>query len=304
MDMAIIELPSNLGLIEPKPGWEPGVKRLPEWLRKFHFHDILNPVKILSLTAPAYSMQIDKESGIRNADAIADYAFRQSGLLESCIKEKSFSVVIGGDCSIIIGNMLCLRKLGNYGLFFLDGHTDYMWPEVSGTKGAAGMDLAIITGHCHPKLSNIEGFGPYVKEENVFCVGNREYDEQYVKTIEDSNIHYVDLKSLRRIGTDDCCQAFLEMVAKNNLDGFWIHLDVDVLNDEWMPAVDSRSPDGLNYQELKKILTPLLESPKSIGIEITILDPDLDPEGIFTEKFVTEIGHLLNERVSVKPKSF
>jgi arginase len=302
MELTIVEFPSNLGLIEPKPDQEPGVKRLPEWLRKFHFHDILKPDKILTLSPPPYSMQIDKESGIRNAVAIAEYAIRQSDTLTPCILEKSFSVVIGGDCSIIIGNTFCLRKLGNYGLFFLDGHTDYMWPELSGTKGAAGMDLAIVTGHCHPKLSNINGVGPYVKEENVFCVGNREYDEQYVKTIEESDIQYFDLKSLRRSGTGHCCRAFLEMVAKNNLDGFWIHLDLDVLNDELMPAVDSRSPDGLSYQELKNILSPLLLSTKSIGIEITILDPDLDPEGIYTKDFVNEIGRLLTETISEKRK--
>jgi arginase len=298
MEITILEFPSNLGLIEPKPGHEPGVKRLPDWLRKFHFYDILKPDKILTLSAPPYSMHIDEESDIRNAEAIAEYAIRQSDILKSCILEKSFCVVIGGDCSILIGNTFCLKKLGNYGLFFLDGHTDYMWPELSGTKGAAGMDLAIVTGHCHPKLSNINCSGPYIKEENVYCVGNREYDEQYVKTIEDSNIQYFDLHSLREIGISNCCRMFLEMVEKNNLDGFWIHLDLDVLDDELMPAVDSRSPGGLNYRELEEMLTPLLVSTKSIGIEITILDPDLDPEGIFTTVFVNEIGRLLIEKIS------
>jgi arginase len=298
MEITILEFPSNLGLIEPKPGHEPGVKKLPDWLRKFHFHDILKPGKILTLPAPPYSMYVDKESGIRNAEAIAEYAVQQSGLLKSVIQEKSFSVVIGGDCSIIIGNTFCLKKLGNYGLFFLDGHTDYMWPELSGTKGAAGMDLAIVTGHCHPKLSNIEGCGPYVKEENVYCVGNREYDEQYVKTIEDSDIHYFGLNSLRVNGIKNCCRAFLEMVEKNDLDGFWIHLDLDVLDDEIMPAVDSRSPGGLSYQELKNILTPLLISTKSVGMEITILDPELDPGAIYTSVFVHEIGNLVKEKVS------
>ncbi|HET7003373.1 MAG TPA: arginase family protein [Puia sp.] len=298
MEITVIEFPSNLGLIEPKPGHEPGVKKLPDWLRKFHFHDILKPAKILSLPAPAYSMHVDRESGIRNAEAIAEYAMDQSGLLKSCIEEKSFSLVIGGDCSIIIGNTLCLKKLGNYGLFFLDGHTDYMWPELSGTKGAAGMDLAIVTGHCHPKLSDIEGYGPYIKEENVYCVGNREYDVQYVKTIEDSDIQYFDLNSLRENGIKNCTQTFLDLIEKKELDGFWIHLDLDVLDDEIMPAVDSRSPGGLSYQELKEILTPLLASSKSVGMEITILDPELDPEGIYATRFVNEIGYLIKEKVA------
>jgi len=39
------------------------------------------------------------------------------------------------------------------------------------------------------------------------------------------------------------------MVSENNLDGFWLHLDVDVLNDDIMPAVDSREKGGLFYDE-------------------------------------------------------
>src|SRR5450432_572838 len=296
--LIILEFPSNLGLIEPKPGYEPGVKRLPGWLRKFQFYDILKPDQVLTLSPPPYSMHIDKESGIRNAVAIAEYAINQSELLQTSVQEKSFSVVIGGDCSILIGSMMALKQLGNYGLFFLDGHTDYMWPELSGTKGAAGMDLAIATGHCHPKLSDILNQSPYVNEQNVWCVGNREYDEKYVKTIEDSDINYFGLDKLRETGVVKCCLAFLEMVSKNDLDGFWIHLDVDVLDDEIMPAVDSRAAGGLSYRELREILSVILNSKKVVGMEITILDPDLDPTGIYTEDFVNEIGRSINEGIS------
>lgn len=296
--ITILEFPSNLGLIEPKPGHEPGVKRLPEWLKKFQFYEILKPDQILTLSAPPYRMHIDSESGIRNAEAIAEYAIDQSELLQTSVLGKSFSLVLGGDCSVLIGNMLALKQLGNYGLFFLDGHTDYMGPELSGTKGAAGMDLAIVTGHGHPKLSDILNQSPYVNEQNVYCVGNREYDETYVNTIEESDINYFGLDKLRETGVVKCCLSFLEMIAGNHLDGFWIHLDVDVLDDEIMPAVDSRATGGLSYQELREILGVLLASKKVIGMEITILDPDLDPTGIYTEGFVNEMGRSIIEGIS------
>ena len=77
------------------------------------------------------------------------------------------------------------------------------------------------------------------------------------------------------------------MIEDNDLDGFLIHLDVDVLNDDIMPAVDSREKDGLNYPEFTTISSMLLSSPKSIGIEITILDPNLDREGKYTTAFVS-----------------
>ena len=81
-------------------------------------------------------------------------------------------------------------------LFFLDGHTDFITPELSGTAGAAGMDLAIVTGHGHEKLTNIYEQGHYVKKENVYCVGNREYDEAYERPVKESSVRYLDLLTL------------------------------------------------------------------------------------------------------------
>jgi arginase len=170
-----------------------------------------------------------------------------------------------------------------------------MWPSLSQTAGAAGMDTAIVTGHGHKKLTDIEGLQPYFREEQVWCVGNREYDEEYVAAIRNSSIHYVDLHDLRKQGIRKCVTAFLEMVTISKLDGFWIHIDVDVLDDAVMPAVDSRTEDGISYDELDQLLQPLLSSPKAAGLEITILDPELDEEGVYTKQFVERFCKVFNE---------
>jgi arginase len=62
------------------------------------------------------------------------------------------------------------------------------------------------------------------------------------------------------------------------LDGFWVHLDADVLDPSVMPAVDSPDPDGLLPDELVALLRPLLASPHCAGLDVTVYDPDLDPE--------------------------
>ena len=252
-DIQILEFPSNLGLKEREAGKKPGARRLPAWLNKYGFYDMFEPQNIHSLSPPQYTMDLDEESGVRNADAIAKYAKQQSELFLKVLGEKVFPFIIGGDCSILIGNAIALKLTGECALFFLDGHTDFLWPELSQTGGAAGMDLAIVTGYGYQKLTNINGLKPYFKEENVWCVGNREYDDQYVLPILNSNINYYDLNFLRKVGIEKCVDDFLEMVHNNNLDGFFIHFDVDVLNDDIMPAVDSRTEGGLSYNELNLI---------------------------------------------------
>jgi arginase len=59
-----------------------------------------------------------------------------------------------------------------------------------------------------------------------------------------------------------------------------------------MPCVDSRTADGLWYDELKKMLGPLIQSPHLTGMEITILDPTLDKDGKYVKQFVKEMAEL------------
>lgn len=290
--ICVIEFPSNLGLKEPYPGREPGVKHLPDWLRKHRLHEYINPSEVLRLEAPPYTMHLDEESGVRNADLLVDYAIKQNEVLHQVLEAKRFPFVIGGDCSILIGPLLRLRQMGNYALFYLDGHTDFIWPPLSSTGGAGGMAAAFAAGKGPEKLTNILNLGPYIKEEQVWCVGNREYEEWYEQAIIESKATYLSLARLRADGIKSAVNSFLKMVYSQNLTGFWIHFDVDVLNDEIMPAVDSRTPDGLHYAELREILLPLLADSKAVGLTLTILDPDLDPTGYYTIAFVEQIKRL------------
>lgn len=234
-------------------------------------------------------MDYDETTGVRNADKVVLFSEALATAVKDTVNSDQFALVLGGDCSVLIGCTLGLKSYGNYGLFFIDGHTDYVLPHSSFTKGAAAMDLAIVNGNRHLKLTNISNSIPYAEEENVFAFGNREYDKEYVGGIERSAIHYYDLRSIRSTGVSIITKKFIEMIEEKKLDGFWIHFDVDVLDDQLMPAVDSRQEDGLSYAELGETLQPLLESGYAAGMDITILDPDLDEEGKYTQPFVKEM---------------
>ncbi|MCQ6961349.1 arginase family protein [Mucilaginibacter aquariorum] len=290
-NLIIIEAPSNLGLKQLR-NVEPGVRKLPAWLKARGLHDVLQPQKVIHVEPPPYSMHLDKESGVRNADAIVSYSKTLSEEIKTVLNAGQFPLVIGGDCSILIGCALGLRSVGNFGLFFIDGHTDFVLPHFSETKAAAGMDLALISGNGPDKLANINSLKPYIAEKNIFAIGNRYLQNDYVKLITDSAISYYDLHNLRAAGMKHIVKKFLKKVESHNLDGFWIHLDVDVLNNEVMPCVDSPQPGGLSYEELRSIIRALLSSSKIKGINITILDPDLDPDGNYSKAFIENFSQM------------
>jgi len=291
--IAILEAPSNLGLIAPSPGSEPGVKWLAPILMDYGFGEGLMVTDHKKLPAPAYQTDIDPESKVRNADAIVDYSKLLAEQILAWRQKDYFTITLGGDCSLLIGHMLALKQSGRYGLFFMDGHTDFVLPSQSRTAGAAGMDLAMVTGHGPAKLCDIQGLQPYVKEEDVFCFGNRVYIDWYEQAIRETAIHYFNLAEIRRMGIHKIVREFLDMAAHKQLDGFWIHFDVDVLDDAIMPCVDSRSAGGLRYEELKEVLVPLLKSALAAGMDITILDPTLDREGKYSKQFVQVMNEVV-----------
>jgi len=291
-EFVVIEAPSNLGLAEPLPGVEPGVKFFPAAMEKAGFVLSLNSEKN-KVDVPEYSTDIDPETKVRNTGKIIEFSKRLADTIQTTFQRKNLPVVIGGDCSVLVGAALSLKRRGNYGLFFLDGHTDYVLPEQSGSAGAAGMDLAIVAGKGHDKLTNIEKLKPYFREEDIFCCGNRDLAiDWYVNEIVKSNIHYYDLFVLREKGTRVTSKEFLKLVISKKLDGFWIHFDVDVLDDRIMPCVDSRQKDGLSYGELHHVLNPLIHSEYFRGIDITIFDPTLDKEGIYAKQLAEQLTGL------------
>ncbi|MDR6760136.1 arginase [Flavobacterium sp. 2755] len=294
-EICIVEFTSNLGLKEPQTGKEPGVNRLPDWLWKHNLHKVINPKNIIRVDPPKYSNIKDPETNILNADSLVTYAREQAYLINNLLSANKFPFILGGDCSILLGPAMALKQKGNYGLFYLDGHTDFMDVSLSETGGVGGMAASIVTGNGHQKLANILNLSPYIKEENLWCVGNREYDDEYENEIRKSSAKYLSLQELRKQGIANAVKTFLSEVENKNLDGFWLHIDVDVLNDDIMPCVDSRTPDGLTYDEFNELTSYLFESKKLSGLEITILDPDLDETGQYTKEFVNNITATFNK---------
>ena len=290
----LVEFPSNLGLTEPSPGKEPGVKYLPTWLKQHGLHHQISRLDPVRLEAPAYNAERDTATGYLNLTSIIQYARQQAELIRQLIIGKKLPFIVGGDCSILVGAAIALKQQGNYGLFYLDGHTDFMDISLSSTGGVGGMAASIVAGHGNTALSNIMQLSPYIKEEYVWCVGNREYDEEYEQEIRRSAATYIPLHLLREKGMKQCAEEFLLAVQSNGLDGFWLHIDVDVLNNDIMPCVDSPTAGGLLYEEFNELTGYLFSSDKMAGLEITILDPELDRDGVYSNMFVENITKTFN----------
>jgi arginase len=272
---AIIEAPSTLGLAGE------GVERLPERLLQLGLAQHIHARRVGPLPVPAKSAERDPRTGVLNADAIASWSPTLADAVGAVLDAREFPVVLGGDCTIVLGSMLALRRRGRYGLLFIDGNADFFQPEAEPHGEGASMDLAFVTGYGPERLTNIEGRDPIVRPDDVVAFGYRDHADQqeYGSQPLPRALKAIDLPSVRRLGIEAAAQQAIEHLQRPELEGFFIHVDADCLDDAIMPAVDFRVPGGLSVEELTTVLRVALASGRAVGIEIAIYNPRLDEDG-------------------------
>lgn len=272
----IVEAPSHLGLRAE------GVEALPEALLAAGLAERLAARRGDRLSAPAFDPRIDPETSMVNPGGLRDYALRLADAVGAVLDDGAFPIVLGGDCSILLGNTLALRRRGRYGLLFLDGHADFYQPEAEPTGEAASMELALVTGRGPEIVTNLEGRRPLVRDEDAVVFGFRDAEHAAAEGSRPlaPTLRAMDLQTVRERGVERAMRdALAHLERKDGPVGFWIHLDVDVLDDAIMPAVDYRLPDGLSWDELTAVLRVAVASDRAVGLEITIFNPTLDTDG-------------------------
>ncbi|MFD3698320.1 arginase family protein [Streptomyces sp. NPDC058646] len=273
-DLAIIEAPSVLGL---RPS---GVQDLPAALLDAGLLDHPGAVRAGRVEPPAYDPRRDPGTGILNPVAIARYSVRLADAVGAALDAGRFPVVLGGDCSILLGNLLALRRRGRHGLLFLDGHTDFYQPSAEPTGEAASMELALATGRGPRLLSDLEGRGPLLRDEDVVAFGFRDAAESAAAGMQPlpPRLRAVDLDEVRAAGATTAARDAVRRLTDGGSAGYWVHLDADVLDDAVMPAVDYRLPGGLTWPELESVLATALAGERAAGFDVTIFNPRLDPD--------------------------
>ena len=169
---SIIDAPSILGL---RPT---GVEHLPEALKAAGLLEKLN-AEYAGRVQPSsqYNPERDKRTLLLNAVPIRSFSVQLATAVRDVLDDNRFPVVLGGDCSILIGTLLSLRRSGRYGLFFIDGHADFYQPQASTTGEVADMDLAIVYGRGPDILTNIDNLKPLVRDEDVVVLGYRDAEQ-------------------------------------------------------------------------------------------------------------------------------
>jgi arginase len=281
---AVIDAPSILGL---RPT---GVERLPDALKAAGLLAGLRAEYAGRVEPLLYNTRRDPETLILNPGALKTYSLQLAAAVTDVLRQGKFPLVLGGDCSNIIGIMLALRRAGRFGLVFIDGHADFYQPEAEPSGEVASMDLAIVSGRGPTVLTDIEGLKPLVRDADIVAFGFRDAEQQREygsQDIRETAIHVFEFSEVRELGAAIAAERAVGILRRSGVNGFWIHLDVDVLDDAIMPAVDYRLPGGMSWDELSATLQVLIPTRQAVGLNVGIFNPVLDEDGAIARGLVS-----------------
>lgn len=158
------------------------------------------------------------------------------------------------------------------------------------------MDLALVTGHGPAIVADIGGLRPLVRLEDVVAFGPRDAvaaEADGVPSLVGTAMQTYELAKIRRMGFEKAAREAVATLGSAPTQGFWIHFDVDVLDDEKMPAVDYRQALGLSFAEVETLLGTAMATGRALGMTLTIFNPRLDPDFSLARELVQCLGRAL-----------
>lgn len=298
--MAIVGAASNIGIRPYNDEKEARhVDRAPAVLRELGLVARLGADDLGDLRPAAYRDFTRPPGGVRNEAEVAQYSRSLGERVASGVEGGRFVLVLGGDCSILLGSLLgAARGTARIGLAYFDAHADFGTPQESLTGSAASMNLALATGRGDTPLARLAGSRPLVRPDDVVAIGRRDAGQTYYghAALASSGILDLPWDVVADKPSELVVATALERVARPELDGFWIHVDADVIDPRVMPAVDSPEPGGPGIDELAALIAPLAHHPKALGMQITIYDPSLDGDRACAARLVTLLERTLASR--------
>ena len=294
--IAVIGAASSIG-IRPYDGGREArhLDRGPDTFRALGLVEKLDAHDLGDVAPPPYRDFTRPPRRVRNEEGLVHYTHALAGRVAEGLEGGRFALVLGGDCSIVLASLLGAgRPARSIGLAYIDGHADFATPEESFTGSAASMCLALAVGRGDSPLARLAGGTPLARAEDVVLIGRRDSGQPYGHSAL-ANSEILDLPGhvLSAEGGGVLAARALERLGRPGLDGFWIHVDADVLDASVMPAVDSPEPHGPGIDELAALLAPLVRHPRALGMQLTIYDPALDVDRSCAARLVALLERIL-----------
>ena len=165
-------------------------------------------------------------------------------------------------------------------------------PRRSPTGEAADCEMGLALG-LYPPPAALQAHVPLVAPERVVALGPRDGAELSNASVESiaNRVRTVTGAELVNGDTTKIAASAAEHLLEET-EKWWLHVDLDVLSAEALPAVDYPQPGGLSWSQLRRLTGAALTKGGCIGASVVIYNPDLD-DGANAEVIVRYLDYII-----------
>ena len=190
-------------------------------------------------------------------------------------------IVIGGDHSLAVGSMAGVaaarRAQGEVppGLLWIDAHTDINTHETTPSGNPHGMSAAALIGLDTLHLSDVVGRDGLFDPSRMVYIGTRDVDPGEQVHIDQHDITVFTSQEVKDRGVNAVMSDALAIVAPQ-CEPFALTFDIDVLDPDIAPGVDTAVPNGLALDDVRTCLTRAATHAPILAIDMVELNPEKD----------------------------
>jgi arginase len=244
--------------------------------------DLISGVAAVDLVeVPVVGMEpVRGPSGLLSEEALVACLDRATSEIAGAIAAERFPLVVAGDCPMLLAGLEAIhRSSGRPGLMFVDGHEDAWSPSSSPTGEASDCEMGLALGDT-PFPDGLAFRQPAVAAEDTAFLGPRDRKEILDagwRSVAD-RVPFIDGPTLAAAPIEPVGAEHAERL-RDSTDGWWLHIDLDVLSTDALRAVDYAQPGGLSWDQLDELTDTAIRTGGCLGASVVIYNPDLDPDG-------------------------
>ncbi len=219
---------------------------------------------------------------------------------EVAIKSGALVLVLGGDCSQVIGLLTGARRYyKNISLLWFDRDADLNTPATTPSGRIDGMVVANIIGKGAPELTRFWGDGALVREPDVLLFGLERLDPPEQDFLTRSPMRHIDMADIALKGANKSAQGALTQLHADTRE-FIVHLDTDVLDASELSSVNVPGNGGLPFSDVRAILQEIVKHKNLLALDIAQYNPNKDLDGSGAKKLVDLLVDVLSARITAE----
>lgn len=251
----------------------------------------------VDLDLPSPTAERGESTSLINEPALLAMVDVVGAQVSDAVRNGIFPVVVGGDCTTLLGTIPALRD-ARVGLLFVDGHEDTTPLDVSEDGEAANAEIGLLLGLTGKLIRGpLAERLPALTRNQLAMLGQRDVDWRQQFNVGSLRDHGVWMRDHHEVAAApaDCAQAAVRHL-QTSTGHWWLHTDLDVLDPQVFPAQGlpevPDEPGGLTWEQLEHTLTTAIMTGGCIGLSVAIYDPEQDPDRVGAQQVVTLMNRL------------